>query len=59
MVGEEKIEEKIRYSQAPCAKCGEYKVTVDLEDEPDGNGTYYEIKCHACGRVYKTDGPDA
>lgn len=36
------------YSKAPCDKCGEYKVVVDLEDESDGYGTYYEITCKAC-----------
>ena len=48
-----------RYSKAPCAKCGAYKVTVDLEDESDGCGTYYDIKCEACGDAYRTDGPDS
>lgn len=48
-----------KYSKEPCAKCGEHKVTVDLEDEPDGCGTYYEITCEACGHSYSVDGPDA
>lgn len=48
-----------RYSKAPCAKCGAYRVTVSLEDESDGCGTYYDIECEACGDSYRTDGPDA
>lgn len=48
-----------KYSKAPCDKCGERRVRVSLEDEPDGRGTYYEITCDACGYQYKTDGPDA
>jgi transcription elongation factor Elf1 len=47
------------YSTAPCAKCGALKVRCTLEDEPDGRGTYYDIKCEACGHAYATDGPDA
>ena len=50
---------KAKYSEYPCAKCDEHKVTVSLEDESDGCGTYYEIKCEACGHSYRTDGPDA
>lgn len=47
------------YSAAPCAKCGEYKVTCVLKDESDGCGTYYDITCEACGDHYRVDGPDA
>ena len=48
-----------KYSPHPCDRCGQKKVSVYLEDEPDGCGTYYEITCDACGYAYKTDGPDA
>lgn len=52
-------EDDKRYSKTPCAKCGAFKVTVSLEDESDGCGTYYDIECQACGDSYRTDGPDA
>lgn len=47
------------YSPHPCEKCGSKTVRVSLEDEDDGNGTYYDIKCDTCGYSYKVDGPDA
>lgn len=55
----QEVEGDKRYSKAPCEGCGAFKVVVDLKDEPDGCGTYYHIKCEACGDSYKTDGPDA
>jgi hypothetical protein len=55
--GEEMSEKE--YSEKPCDKCGAYKIRVELEDEANGDGTYYEISCDGCGHSYKVDGPDA
>jgi transcription elongation factor Elf1 len=46
-------------SEHPCEKCNQMTVEVSLEDESDGNGTYYDIRCTNCGMHYKVDGPDA